>query len=1175
MLPYKNVLLLLFIAVICMEANAQSAANTYAVVVGISNYKEASIPALQYADKDARYFAEFLRSKSGGNTPTENIILLQNEQATVGTIYQALTHLLEVVKSNDLVYFYFSGHGDVENKVVSNLGYLLAYNSPTNNYINHAIRLEDINDIANTLSAERNAKVVLITDACRSGKLAGDDMEGRSGKQLVAEQLLKTQQNEVRLTACGPDQLSVENEAWGGGRGVFSYYLIRGLYGFAGNDSMPIVTSGEMKNYLAIALASDPVLLQENHQQVPVLQGSDSITLSNKDSTLMANLKEDMTNKRSLPGSLSKLPDLKGKRNILPLEYFFSLIKPVDLVTKFNVSTMKDMLPEEIPYRLINGIIPTMNDAGYDSLKQLTKLLKANKSLINRFNDKLVSMITDMGQQLVIGYCNGNESELEKRTFYGQVNNYYENYVDLYDIALKIIPNTHFLYRPLLVDQLYFSGIIQRLKMPAVFDPSDLLAKAITFQHKALALEPYAPYINNELGVLYTEIKIYDSAFYYYHKATELSPGWAVPWANLIGYYNTTGNLQKAKEAADKARAIQPDLYILLSNEGVTAELEKNWLRAEELQLKNIRVNDQSYFPYDRLGHIYLNTCRFQLAEDNFRESALKKQNLFFTSQAIPGIMGFRNLTPPEIPEIADSKSCLSYTADTVFNNPYYDLLATQKLLEKGDSANAALRFQKLLNTGADSIYLVNHYYGKWLYSQNRLAEAEWFLKKAKNRQIDSLRHYKNINNLPFDSSSASLIHCLNQKVLQLFYHPQEDDYLLAENYKQLGYINLAVELYQTLIKDDTLSPWFPAPYFLLTDLLIEYKQYQDAETVWMQYKNTAVNYLNNNAHTNDPLHKILSISLGEFELENFYLEMSAREPQSSYWNDRSARFWYAKIVNNPHGYLYQDSILELENLGLPAWQINNSIMNYQTAVRNLDLIPAIQKSIPFKSPVSFPLKRSFATLKTALIYGEKSNKKTYANNLGELFQLNGNYKKAQELFLYALSLSPDENSQRKKLIQVYLKELEYTKAFEQMNSLFIENHLLLEDLEQYTQMALYKNDSTLAKNALVLAKNSFLWDEAKINSLFGKFFYIHQNWDLALPYFLDSATIDVNYPERLYLVASIYMKKGDLAEAKIWLQKSVSAGFNYQNILKEDKIWSPLHSELYWETLLEGLTRN
>lgn len=63
----------------------------------------------------------------------------------------------------------------------------------------NAVRIEDLNKIANTLSARNNGKVILITDACHSGKLAGNDSRGNF---LAAEQLRKVKANEIRITSC-------------------------------------------------------------------------------------------------------------------------------------------------------------------------------------------------------------------------------------------------------------------------------------------------------------------------------------------------------------------------------------------------------------------------------------------------------------------------------------------------------------------------------------------------------------------------------------------------------------------------------------------------------------------------------------------------------------------------------------------------------------------------------------------------------------------------------------------------------------------------------------------------------------------------------------------------------------------------------------------------------------
>ena len=196
-----------------IPVNQSSHPNTYALVIGISNYESKALPSLRYAHRDAQEFASYLQSKGGGSVPPDNIRLLTNENATVAAIYGALSWLKENAARDDIVFFYFAGHGDMETETIYNLGYLLSYNTPRTNYINNALRIEDLNNFANTLSVTNNAKVVLITDACHSGNLAGS---GFRGSFLVGEQLRKVKDKETRITSCAPDQLSAEDEGWGG-----------------------------------------------------------------------------------------------------------------------------------------------------------------------------------------------------------------------------------------------------------------------------------------------------------------------------------------------------------------------------------------------------------------------------------------------------------------------------------------------------------------------------------------------------------------------------------------------------------------------------------------------------------------------------------------------------------------------------------------------------------------------------------------------------------------------------------------------------------------------------------------------------------------------------------------------------------------------------------------------
>ena len=147
--------------------------TTRAVVIGISDYQSPNIPDLRFADKDARAFAEWLRSPAGGAISDENIRLLTNEQATNARIGADLDWLVEVSQEGDEAIIYFSGHGDVETKTFSQFGFLLAWDSPPINYKVGAYSIVYLQDVISTLSNLKKARVAIITDACHSGKLAG------------------------------------------------------------------------------------------------------------------------------------------------------------------------------------------------------------------------------------------------------------------------------------------------------------------------------------------------------------------------------------------------------------------------------------------------------------------------------------------------------------------------------------------------------------------------------------------------------------------------------------------------------------------------------------------------------------------------------------------------------------------------------------------------------------------------------------------------------------------------------------------------------------------------------------------------------------------------------------------------------------------------------------------
>ncbi len=76
--------------IFAQKSNFKATKNTYAVIIGISQYENPKIPKLEFSHIDAQLFAEFLKSEKGGSLSDENIMLLTNEQADIASIYNAL-----------------------------------------------------------------------------------------------------------------------------------------------------------------------------------------------------------------------------------------------------------------------------------------------------------------------------------------------------------------------------------------------------------------------------------------------------------------------------------------------------------------------------------------------------------------------------------------------------------------------------------------------------------------------------------------------------------------------------------------------------------------------------------------------------------------------------------------------------------------------------------------------------------------------------------------------------------------------------------------------------------------------------------------------------------------------------------------------------------------------------
>ena len=224
----------------------------YAVVVGVSDYKDPKIPDLKYADADAQAFYEFITSPIGGNFNKENVLLLKNEQATLKNVKLAVTNFLKKAIDTDFVVIFMACHGEPEPDRPNNI-YLLMHDSELESLSATAYHMENVNtDMKRYISAKR---LIFFADACHSAGLTegGVGTRGFSNTVNIAlSELKSTREGWGIVSASRAGEVSMESSQWGGGHGAFTYYLLEGMKGKADEEGNKngIVTLAETFDFL-------------------------------------------------------------------------------------------------------------------------------------------------------------------------------------------------------------------------------------------------------------------------------------------------------------------------------------------------------------------------------------------------------------------------------------------------------------------------------------------------------------------------------------------------------------------------------------------------------------------------------------------------------------------------------------------------------------------------------------------------------------------------------------------------------------------------------------------------------------------------------------------------------------------------------------------------------------
>jgi len=219
----------------------------YALLVGVGDYDNPSINDLPACVNDVEDLATMLQEANRGGFEVMKLVsnkTPQKDDDPTGTsVLRSLKAIVNQAKPEDLLLFYFSGHGYYLKNTEES--YLLTEEADVDFLNRTALSSRDLNSILDTAKAK---KIITIFDSCHAGGVT-------LAKATDAESLPKSYYEAfVSSEGCWTLYSCKENE-WSyllddRQNSVFSKYLIDGLKGEANKDGDEFISMSELYDYV-------------------------------------------------------------------------------------------------------------------------------------------------------------------------------------------------------------------------------------------------------------------------------------------------------------------------------------------------------------------------------------------------------------------------------------------------------------------------------------------------------------------------------------------------------------------------------------------------------------------------------------------------------------------------------------------------------------------------------------------------------------------------------------------------------------------------------------------------------------------------------------------------------------------------------------------------------------
>jgi WD40 repeat protein/uncharacterized caspase-like protein len=220
------------------------------MLVGVNEYQDKGLPTLNYSYVDCEGLADALIGAT--RQFPEKEVKIHHDFASLPpskeNVRVSLQEITAAAKPQDMVLFYFSGHGMLEPN--SQSAFLCLADTQKSNLKNTGLKLQELLQLLDNCPAQNQ---LVWLDACHSG---GMTLRGTTREPLLnpTTQLVEVLQRSAAkskgfyaLLSCDNNQQSWEFPELG--HGVFTYYLMRGLNGEAA-DSKGIISADGLYRYV-------------------------------------------------------------------------------------------------------------------------------------------------------------------------------------------------------------------------------------------------------------------------------------------------------------------------------------------------------------------------------------------------------------------------------------------------------------------------------------------------------------------------------------------------------------------------------------------------------------------------------------------------------------------------------------------------------------------------------------------------------------------------------------------------------------------------------------------------------------------------------------------------------------------------------------------------------------